>query len=143
MDRVDKQYYSKDKPFTEVSATFFGKRMNPRDLKCYLTLSSFSKKLGLQYPQYVIEKRFSSYGNYLRYSFRTILDETKSNNIKTICNELIRYGIKNNSIPMIEFIHYGEQTTVYTLGDYLQSKKIKLKELNIEELSENLEEVRE
>lgn len=143
MSQINNEYYPKDKHFTEISAIFFGSKRNPRDLTCYLRLSSLSKKLGMEYPEYIVEKDFSAYGIFLRYGFRTILDETKNSNIKVICNELIKHGIKTNSIPMIEFINYGEETTIYTLNEYLQNKGIKLEDLNIEEMSENLEQVRE
>ena len=144
MSKINNEYYPKDKPFAEISVKFFGSRLNPRDLTCYLKLLSLNKKLGIAYPEYVVENEFFSYGNYLRYDVRTILDKKdKNNKVKTICSELVKYGVKTKSIPMIELINYGEQTTVYTLNDYLQSKGVKLEDLNLEEFSEDLEEVRE
>lgn len=144
MSQINNEYYPKDKPFTEISVSFFGSRLNSRDLTCYMKLLSLNKKLGIEYPEYVVENKVFSYGNYLRYSVRTILDKKdKNDKVKTICSELIKHGIKTNSIPMIEFINYGEQTTLYTLNEYLKNKGIKLEELNLEELNKDLEEVRE
>jgi len=137
MSQINNEYYPKERPFTEISVRFFGSRMNPRDVMCYLKLLSLSEKLGIKRPEYLVDSNFFSYGNYLRYEVNAILNDTeKQNNIKAICNQLIRYGVQTNSIPIIEFIRYGEQTTLYTLKDYLKSKGIKLEELNIEELTE-------
>ena len=108
-----------------------------------MKLLSLNKKLQISYPEYVVESNFFSYGNYLKYGVRTILDrKDKRDKINIICSELIRYGIKTNSIPIIEIINYDEHTNLYTLNEYLKSKKIKLEELNVEELSENLDKVR-
>lgn len=137
MEQIKTQYYPNDKKFTEISIRFMGNRANPTDLKCYLDLISLNKKLGIKLPDYITENKFLSYGNFFRYGVRTILDEKqKMNNAKTICCQLIKYGIKTNTIPIIEFIMYGEHTTVFTLEDYLQTKGIKLEELHIEELTE-------
>lgn len=144
MSKINNEYYPKDKPFAEISVNFFGSRLNPRDLTCYLKLLSLNKKLVIAYPEYIVENEIFSYGNYLRYQVRTILDrKDKKDKVKTICCELVKYGVKTKSIPMIELINYGEQTRVYTLNEYLQNNGIKLEDLNLEEFSENLEEVRE
>lgn len=127
-----------DKPYTEIEAFFFGERMNPSDLKCYLRLLHLTKKFGMEFnPKYIIERTSSYAGSCLMYSLRTILnDETKINNAKAICNELIKDGIKNNYIPSIQLVYYGKEEgcKIYKLEQYLQNKGIEIKDLNIEDL---------
>ena len=147
MDQRNNEYYPKDKPFTEISVKFWGDRMKPTDIMCYLKLKSLSKKLDINYPDFFVDSNFLSYGDFLRYECSTILEDNNEKNrkIKAICSELIKYGIKNKYIPMIEFINYGEKTTIFKLKDYLRSKGIKLEGLNIEEITNqeiNLEETR-
>ena len=36
MNLKNYEYYPKDRPFIEVEITFFGSRINPRDLNFYL-----------------------------------------------------------------------------------------------------------
>ena len=136
MSQKNNEYYPKNRPFTELSITFWGDRMKPIDLMCYLKLKSLNKKLNITSPEFIIDSNFFSYGSSLRYGCRTILEDNaeKRNKVKAICSELIRYGIKNKSIPMIEFVNYGEKTTIFKLEDYLKSKGIDLEDLNIEEM---------
>lgn len=135
MEKILKQYYPNDNEFTEIKIIFFGSRNNPRDLKYYLNLLCINKKLGINYPNYLTDYRFFSFGNSFVYSFRTILnDEEKISNAKLIFNKLIEYGIKSNSIPIIEFINYGEHTTRFTLEEYLKNNEIRLEELQFERL---------
>ena len=137
MEQIKTQYYPEDKEFTEISIKFYGFRNKPRDIKCYLDLISLNKKLEMKYPDYIVNNDFFSYGNFCRYEIRAILDDEQNmNNVKAICNKLLEYGVKSNSIPMIEFIRYGKQCTRYTLENYLETKGIKLEELQIEELTE-------
>lgn len=138
MEYIKTQYYPEDKEFTEVSIRFFGSRTNVTDLKCYFNLLSLNKKLKIKFPNYIVDNNFLSYGNFFKYGFRTILnEEEKINNVKLICNELIKYGLKTNIIPIIEFIMYEENnTTIYNLKDYLQLKGIELEEFRIEQVTE-------
>jgi len=146
---IDK-YYPQDETFTELSIIFAGLRSKPVDVMWYAKLKFLSKKLDMAYPEFIIDNNFFSYGNFLIYQCRTILEDNKDNTekmnkVKVICSELIKYGIKNKSIPMIKFIHFGEKTTRLELEDYLKSKGINLKDLNIEEMilgEESLDESR-
>ena len=147
MSQKNNEYYPKDKPFTELYIRFLGERMNLVDTMCYLKLKSLSKKLNMALPEFIVDYEFFSYGSSFRYGCRTILEDNteKNNKIKAIWSELIRYGIKNKSIPMIEFVNYGEKTTIFKLEDYLESKGINLEDLNIEEMildEESLDECR-
>ena len=135
MEKILKQYYPNNNEFTEIKIMFFGSRNNPRDLKYYLNLLCINKKIGINYPNYLTAYRFFSFGNSFVYSFRTILnDEEKIRSAKLIFNKLIEYGIKSNSIPIIEFINYGEHTTRFTLEEYLKNNEIRLEELQFERL---------
>lgn len=135
MEKILKRYYPNDNEFTEIKIIFFGSRNNPRDLKYYLNLLCINKKIGINYPNYLTDYRFFSFGNSFVYSFRTILnEEEKISNAKLIFNKLIEYGIKSNSVPIIEFINYGEHTTRFTLEEYLKNNEIRLDELQFERL---------
>ena len=57
------------------------------------------------------------------------------NKIKKICDELMKYGIKTQSIPMVEVWHFGEKTSHLNLEEYLNIKGIKLESLVLGEKS--------
>ena len=42
MSQKNNEYYPKDIPFTELLITFFGGRMRPVDVICYLKLKSLN-----------------------------------------------------------------------------------------------------
>jgi len=147
MSQINCKYYPENTTFTEISIRFMGERRKPVDVMCYFKLKSLSKKLDMIYPEFIIDNDFFSYGNFLYYQCRSILDDNdeKRNKVKVICNELIKYGIKNKSIPMIKITNYGEKTTRFELNDYLKSKGINLEDLNIEKMildEESLDESR-
>lgn len=125
------EYYPEDKEFIEISMRFLGDRRKPLDIKCYNKLKHLTKELDLDYPELIVQYKDSSYGSFLRYECRSILEKgnQKNDKIKAIYDELIKYGIKNKSIPIIELIRYGDKTVVYELKDYLKSKKIGLEDL--------------
>jgi len=150
MSQINDKYYPQDGTYTELSITFPGFRSKPVDVMCYVKLKSLSNKLDMTYPEFIIDNNFFSYGNFLTYQCRTILEDNKDNTekmnkVKVICSELIKYGIKTKSIPMIKFTHFGEKTTTFELENYLKSNGINLEDLNIEEMTldeESLDESR-
>ncbi len=82
MEQIKTQYYLEDKEFIEISIKFLEFRNKPRDLKCYLGLVSFNKKLEIKFLDYIVDNRFFFYGNFYLYGVRTILnDEQKINNV--------------------------------------------------------------
>lgn len=123
---------SKRDNYTEISMRFYGERSKLQDIIVYLKLKHLSRNL--KYPDFIVDSETLSYGQFLRYNCRSVLGKSKENDdkIKTIGDELIRYGIKNRTIPIIEIIGHGKQTQVLTLEDYLKSKGIGLEELYIE-----------
>lgn len=51
------------------------------------------------------------------------------NKIKKICDELMKYGIKTQSIPMVEVWYFGEKTSHLNLEEYLNTKGIRLENI--------------
>lgn len=66
------------------------------------------------------------------------------NKIKKICDELMKYGIKTQSIPTVDVWHFGEKTSHLNLEEYLNIKGIKLESLVLGEVlgEKSLEESR-
>ena len=122
-------YYQLEDNCTEISIRFWGNRNNISDILFYFKLRALSKKLNLSYPDFVIEYKLFSYGNFLRYCCRSILNEgeQKNNKIISICSQIINYCKKNGRMPIMEIITCEEKTTVFTLDDL---EKIKLSELS-------------
>ena len=56
------------------------------------------------------------------------------NKIKKICDELMKYGIKTQSIPMVEVWHFGEKTSHLNLEEYLNTKGIRLENIVLGEV---------
>lgn len=142
-------YYPEDGDYKEVNIKFCGYRNKPLDVMCYLKLKSLTKKLDMDYPEFRICCEFNAYGCLVWYSCDTILENNKDNTkkmnkIKKICDELMKYGIKTQSIPMVEVWHFGEKTSHLNLEEYLNTKGIRLENLVLGEvLSEkSLEESR-
>ena len=51
------------------------------------------------------------------------------NKIKKICDELMKYGIKTQSIPMVEVWHFGEKTSHLNLENIVLGKVLGEKSL--------------
>lgn len=131
-----KYYQTDDNGFPEIEISFLASRFSPLAIITYFKLLLLNKKLKIEYPDYILNMNSNTYGNFLMYNVRTIMNnDEKKKNIRIICNELLKYGIKDKSIPWILFRKYATNNTVmYTLNEYLDNKNLNLEDINIDDL---------
>ena len=125
-------YYPEEKPFTEVSIKYVGDKKHLNNLLIYLKLLYLSKRLKLQYPEFIVKKEFFA-SPLLAYWIRGI--SNSYSNVYAILNALIKNGIKINEVPNIEFTTYtNESISTITLEEYLNKNNLDLESVDSKQL---------